>query len=159
MRSKKDMFLYFLNDVYSIELATLSLTKDLANKARDENEKRDLNEHVRETKRQINRLKSIISRYGGSINTIKAATFSFLSIGANVFQWAQTNINQERLRMLYDGLRIENMEIGVYKALIAMAKDLEDHRAVVELTMSLEEEIAMSRRTEKQLADVLGKVA
>ncbi|HZD60959.1 MAG TPA: DUF892 family protein [Anaerolineae bacterium] len=159
MRSKEEMFLYFLNDMYSIETATLSLTKDLANKARGPAKRRDLEEHVKKTKHQMVRLKAIIHHRGGSVAIAKATAFSFLSIGLNTFQWAQTDRTQEELRMIYDALRIENVEIGSYKALIAMAKSLNDEWATSELQKSLDEEIAMSGRTEKQLSDALEQAA
>ncbi|MCL6471195.1 MAG: ferritin-like domain-containing protein [Firmicutes bacterium] len=159
MRTAKDMFVYFLNDMYSIESATLSLTRDLANKARDPEIKRDLEEHIEETRRQMRRLRSIVRRYGGKIAATKAAIFSILSIGSNAFQWTQTNLKQEELRMLYDGIMIENMEVGSYKALIAMAKSLDDMQSVSELLLSLEEEKAMSEKTEKQILNYLKQAA
>lgn len=159
MRTKKEMFLYFLNDMYSIEAATLGLTKDMANKAMSLQEERDLEEHAEETRRQMKRLRSIIRRYGGTVATTKAITFSFLSVGTNVFRWAQTDRTQEELRMLYDAMMIDNMEIGAYKALITMAKSLGDEATTSELLISLEEEIAMSEKTEKQLSKVLEQTA
>lgn len=155
----KDMFVYFLNDMYAIETATLSLTEDLAHKIKRPRAKRELEEHVRQTRRQMSRLKSIIKRYGGSVSATKAAAFSLLSIGTNVFQWAQTNRKQEELRMLYDAIMIENMEAGAYKALIAMAKNLGDEQSVSELLTSLEEELTMAQRSEDQIFDVLKRAA
>lgn len=159
MRTSRDMFIYFLNDMYSIESAALSLTRDFANKAKDTEIKRGLEEHVEETERQMRRLRSIIRRYGGKVSAAKATIFSILSIGTNAFQWIQTNPRQEELRMLYDEMMIESMEIGGYKALIAMAKSLGDMQTVSELLLSLEEETAMSERAEKQILNYLKQVA
>ena len=140
--TEKELFISWLNDAYSTELAMMPVLENHANDARDYPEIYQHNmRHLAETRRQAERLETMIENLGGKVSTVKSVTGKTLGLGKSV----STGIfSDEMIKNFLADYAAEHLEIASYKSLIATARHIGEHQCVPVLEEILAEEVAMA---------------
>lgn len=140
--TEKELFISWLNDAYSTELAMMPVLENHANDARDypQIHNRQMR-HFEETKRQAEQVKTMIESLGGKVSTAKSILGKTLGLGKSV----STGMFQDELIKNFLGdYAAEHLEIASYKSLIATAKHLGEQQCVPILEKILAEEESMA---------------
>lgn len=147
--TEKELFISWLNDAYSTELAMMPVLENHANDARDYPEIHQHNlRHLAETKRQAEAVKHLIESLGGKVSTAKSMVGKTLGLGKSV----STGIfSDEMIKNFLADYAAEHLEIASYKSLIATAKHIGEDQCVPVLEEILQEEIAMARWLEEHI--------
>jgi ferritin-like metal-binding protein YciE len=140
--TEKELFISWLNDAYSTELAMMPVLENHANDARDYPEIYQHNmRHLVETRRQAERLETMIKNLGGKVSTVKSITGKTLGLGKSV----STGIfSDEMIKNFLADYAAEHLEIASYKSLIATARHIGEHQCIPVLEEILAEEVAMA---------------
>lgn len=145
----QDLLLAWLNDAYGMENA---LIQTLQNHARDAKNypqmQAKLDQHLAQTRRHADMVKSCIERLGGSTNSVKT------TLGAMMGKVQGLSTGPAADEVVKDGLAdfaAENFEIASYTALIAAAQQLGDRETVATCQQILREEQEMARWLEENL--------
>lgn len=144
-----ETLLSWLNDAYAMEKGLVQVLENHAKDAEDHPEAfRKISEHLQQTQRHAELVRSLIERLGGSVSTMKTA----MGTVSGFFQGRSTGAAKDE--MVKNGLSdyaAEHFEIASYRALIAAgrAAGLDDVVRVCEQIMREEEE--MARWLERQL--------
>lgn len=121
MRTPRDTLISWLNDAYGMEQALVPVLENHAKDARDSHpdvQAKDL-EHLEQTRRHAELVRSCIERLGGDVSTTKSA----MGKVAGFFQGMSTGMAPDEL--VKNGLSdyaAEQFEIICYKALIHAAR-------------------------------------
>lgn len=145
----QDLLLAWLNDAYGMEN---TLIQTLQNHARDAKNypqmQVKLDQHLAQTRRHAEMVKSCIERLGGRTNPLKTS----LGVAMGKVQGLSTGAAADEV--VKDGLAdfaAENFEIASYTALIAAAEQLGDRETVATCNQILREEQEMARWLEQNL--------
>jgi ferritin-like metal-binding protein YciE len=147
--TERELFISWLNDAYSTELAMMPVLENHAKDAQDypEIHRRNL-QHVAETRRQAEGVKQIIESLGGKVSTAKSITGKISGLGQSI---SSEFFSDELIKNFLSDYAAENLEIASYKSLIATAKHIGEDQCVPVLEEILEEEIAMARWLEEHI--------
>ena len=147
--TEKELFISWLNDAYSTELAMMPVLENHAADARDHPEiyQREMR-HLAETRRQAERLETMIKSLGGKISTVKSITGKTLGLGKSI---STEFFSDEMIKNFISDFAAENLEIASYRSLIATAKHIGENQCVPVLEEILAEEIAMARWLEEHI--------
>ncbi len=147
--TEKELFISWLNDAYSTELAMMPVLENHANDARDYPEiYQHQMRHLVETRRQAEAVKHLIESLGGKVSTGKSILGKTLGLGKSV----STGIfPDEMIKNFLADYTAEHLEIASYKSLIATAKHIGEDQCVPVLEEILAEEIAMARWLEEHI--------
>lgn len=147
--TEQELFISWLNDAYSTELAMMPVLENHANDARDypEIHRRNLR-HLAETRRQAEAVKHLIESLGGEVSTGKSILGKTLGLGKSV---ATGIFPDEMIKNFIGDYTAEHLEIASYKSLIATAKHIGEDQCVPILEEILAEEIAMARWLEEHI--------
>jgi ferritin-like metal-binding protein YciE len=140
--TEKELFISWLNDAYSTELAMMPVLENHANDARDYPEiyERQM-QHLEETRRQAERLETMIKSLGGKVSVVKSITGKTLGLGKSV----STGIfSDEMIKNFLADYTAEHLEIASYKSLIAAARHVGEKQCIPVLEEILAEELAMA---------------
>lgn len=140
--TEKELFIAWLNDAYSTELAMMPVLENHAKDAADYPQIHDRQiQHLEETRRQAERLETMIKSLGGKISTVKSITGKTLGLGKSV----STGIfSDEMIKNFLADYAAEHLEIASYKSLIAAAQHLGEDQCVPVLEEILAEEVSMA---------------
>lgn len=145
----QDLLLAWLNDAYGMENA---LIQTLQNHARDAKNypqlQVKLDQHLAQTRRHADMVRSCIERLGGRTNSLKTS----LGVAMGKVQGLSTGAATDEV--VKDGLAdfaAENFEIASYTALIAVAEQLGDRETAAICNQILREEQEMARWLEQNL--------
>lgn len=100
-----------------------------------------LDQHIRETEAQIQRLDEILASVGASASGIKDLS---LSISGSMAAMAHTVAGDEILKNSFANVAFENFEIASYTSLITVAEACGATSAVPLLQQNLDEELRMA---------------
>jgi ferritin-like metal-binding protein YciE len=140
--TEKELFISWLNDAYSTELAMMPVLENHANDARDYPQIHQHNlRHLAETKRQAEAVKHLIEGLGGKVSTAKSIFGKTLGLGKSV---STGMFPDELIKNFLADYAAEHLEIASYKSLIATAKHIGEEQCVPVLEEILREEESMA---------------
>jgi ferritin-like metal-binding protein YciE len=147
----RDLFVTGLRNAHAMENEALSIMRPQLK--RIENYPavaQRLDEHIRETEGQIERLGSILNGMGEDNSTLKDTALSIMGSMAAV---GHSMAGDEILKNSFANFAFENFEIAAYSSLLVMANAAGAGSDVIDrLEMNLEEEEAMAAWLHENLA-------
>lgn len=147
--TEKELFISWLNDAYSTELAMMPVLENHANDARDYPEIHQRNlRHLAETRRQAEALKHMIESLGGKVSTAKSIVGKTLGFGKSV---STGMFPDELIKNFLADYTAEHLKIASYKSLIATARHVGEDQCVPVLEEILAEEVAMAHWLEEHI--------
>jgi ferritin-like metal-binding protein YciE len=149
----KELLINWLNDAYSMETALIPI---LENHAKDAKNYPDIQardqQHIEETRRHAERVRSCIERLGESPSTLKTGMGSLIGNMQSVMTGA---FQDELVKNCLSDFAAENFEIASYKALIAAAQEIGDQETVLACQENLREDEAMAQWLDQHLPIVV----
>jgi len=142
MEDKRKRLLRYLNDSYAAEVGGLMALKDLAMMAGAANEtqlKSAVEDHIRVTQFQADRLRDRILALGGDKSEPKAFVNSAIAKGSsvvNMFHDKEDKLTQDLIK----AYSFEHFEIGAYIALRTYAEAIGDTETALLATQIMDEE-------------------
>jgi Mn-containing catalase len=160
MTELKDLLLHELGDLLYAERRFLTAGKALGREAQDPEVKARIEEHVRETEVQIERLGKAFESIGERAKAEKCEAAVGLKEEHDSFK-SEEKPSKEILSLfdLGSGLRVEHYEIAAYTTAIAVAEALGHQECVRILRESLAEEQEMARFLTENAPRVLKTMA
>jgi ferritin-like metal-binding protein YciE len=140
--TERELFIAWLNDAYSTELAMIPVLENHANDASDYPQiyERQM-QHLEETRRQAEQLETMITNLGGKVSIVKSITGKTLGLGKSV---STGMFSDEMIKNFLADYAAEHLEIASYKSLIATAQHLGENQCLPVLEGILAEEEAMA---------------
>ena len=150
--SPRENLAHWLRDAHAMEVGTLDDLRRLAGRVEGYPQlKARLEQHVRETEGQEQRLKQLLESMGEGTSTVKETV---TRLTGNLQALVGALFTDETLKNAIAAYAFEHFEIGNYRALIATAEQAGETRAVAVLQENLREEEAMARWLEEQLPEL-----
>ena len=132
-----------LRDMHALEDMAIELTQRQIDRLENYPEmKAKLAQHNDESRRQAQRLQTILDRHDTGTSSVKNTVTSVMG---NVAAALHAPAQDEVLKNTFASYAFEHQEIAAYTSLIAMAEALGDAAAVGPLKQSLAEEQAMAQ--------------
>jgi len=156
----RELLKHELGDLLFAEKVFLKGTKTLAREAQDAAVKERLEEHVRETEGQIERLNDAFRSIGEKPKAEKCD--AALGLQAEHDSFKSEEKPSKTLLSAFDlgsGLRVEHYEIAAYRTAIAVATAVGERECAAILKENLNEELAMASFLEKNALGVLRALA
>ena len=150
MSDPRELFVHELGDILYAERTVEKLLPKVQKEVRDEELAKRIEQHVGETKQQIENLKKVFEQLGKRAKAEKCPGIEGIQREHDEFV-EQESPSPEILELFVTGstARIEHYEIASYTGLIATAKALGENEAAELLTENLKQEQAMLRDGEK----------
>ncbi|WP_181706216.1 ferritin-like domain-containing protein [Chthonobacter rhizosphaerae] len=151
----RDAFVVGLRNAHGLEKQALQIMNRQLERMTDYPEIiARLNQHTEETNRQVERLETILGRYGESHSALKDTVMSFMG---NMAALGHAPAEDEVLKNTFADLAFEAYEIAAYKSLITMAQSLGDQEAIRLLTESLKEEEATAAFFDQNVSTITNR--
>lgn len=159
MTEPKELLVHELGDLLYAERRFLTSTRSMVREANDAKLKQRLEQHVRETEKQIERLEKAFAAIGEKAKAEKCAAAIGLREEHDSFK-SEEKPSKELLEAfdLGSGLRVEHYEIAAYRSAIAVATALGEKECATILRESLQEEEDMANFLEKSAPAALAKL-
>lgn len=159
MTEPKDLLVHELGDLLYAERRFLTGTKGMVREANDPGVKKRLEQHVRETEKQIERLQNAFESIGEKAKAEKCEAAIGLREEHDSFK-SEEKPTKPLLEAfdLGSGLRVEYYEIAGYRSAIAVANALGHRECATILKESLAEEEAMAAFLEKSAPAALQRL-
>ncbi|MDQ3555841.1 MAG: ferritin-like domain-containing protein [Gemmatimonadota bacterium] len=160
MTELKDLLKHEMGDLLYAERRFLTATKTMARETQDPEIRQRVEQHVRETETQIERLGRAFEAIGEKAKAEKCEAAIGLREEHNSFK-SEEKPSKPILEAfdLGSGLRVEHYEIAGYRSAIAIAKVLGQDECARILGENLAEEEAMATFLEKNAAKALKRLA
>ena len=156
----RELLKHELGDLLFAEKVFLKATKTLAKEAQDPTIKARVEEHVRETEGQIERLNEAFRSIGEKPKAEKCAAALGLQEEHDSYKSAEKPSKTLLSAIdLGSGLRVEHYEIAAYRTTIAVATAIGERECANILKENLKEELAMAAFLEKNSLGVLKAMA
>jgi ferritin-like metal-binding protein YciE len=150
--SSRDNLLTWLRDAHAMEVGTLDNLRRLVGRMdRYPQFKARLEQHVRETEGQEQRLKMLLEGLGGGTSTVKETV---TRLAGNVQALVGALFSDEMVKNAIAAYAFEQFEIANYRVLIATAEQAGNAAAVATLQQNLREEEQMARWLEEHLPEI-----
>jgi ferritin-like metal-binding protein YciE len=135
----------YLNETLSFENAAVSRLQSRIKEVQLEDAKRQLQQHLEETREQQNRLKQLITSLGArpTKDSGQLPTLVPPRTLANTLKRSMTS-SEQQIKSAKEDLVIENAEVTMYDTLLQLAQLMNAGDAVPVLTQNLAEERAMA---------------
>ena len=138
----RDIYVTGLQNAHAMEKQALSIMRPQVERiAKYPEVARKLEEHIRETEGQLERLDAILRRHNSSSSSLRD---TFLSAFGGMASMGHAVAGDEIIKNSLANSAFENYEIAAYLALIGMARAAGDTEAVPALEQTLEEERRMA---------------
>lgn len=146
MTEMTELLTHELGDLLYAERRFLTATKQLSRESSDPEIKQRLDQHVRETETQIERLNQAFESIGEKAKAEKCEAAIGLREEHDSFK-SEEKPTKEILNAfdLGSGLRVEHYEIAAYRTAITLAKALGQNECANILSQSLAEEESMAK--------------
>jgi ferritin-like metal-binding protein YciE len=142
MTTRKENLLDWLRDAHAMEQQAEQMLSAQAKRIENYPElKARIEQHIRETQGQKERLELRIKELGSSPSTLKDIGGKLMAFGQAVGGMAMTD---EVVKGAMSGYVFENVEIGMYTVLAAAARAVGDSQTLVIAEQNLKEEEAMA---------------
>ena len=157
MQTIQDIYVTGLKNAHAMENQALSIMRPQASRIENYPEVlARLEQHIRETEGQIQRLDALLDAVGADRSAIKDAALSFTGMMAAV---GHTFAPDEIVKNSFANFAFENFEIAAYKSLITLANEAGEARAVASLQQNLQEEVDMAQWLDSNIEAVTLKYA
>jgi ferritin-like metal-binding protein YciE len=159
MTEMKELLTHELGDLLYAERRFLTATRRMSREAEDPEIRNRLEQHVKETEAQIDRLGEAFSAIGEKAKAEKCEAAIGLREEHDSFK-SEEKPSSEILQAfdLGSGLRVEHYEIAAYRSAIAVAKAIGEDECAAILKDSLNEEEAMAKFLEQSAPRALKKL-
>ncbi|WP_075292847.1 ferritin-like domain-containing protein [Pararhizobium arenae] len=148
----RDIFVYGLRNAHAMENQALSIMKPQLERIENYPEvAAKLEQHIRETEGQIQRLEDILGGLAESHSSLKDMALSFTGAMAAM---GHSMAGDEILKNSFANFAFENFEIAAYKSLLTIAEEGGYTEASTGLQANLREEQAMAVWLDENLANV-----
>ncbi len=157
MESITDLYVTGLKNAHAMENQALSIMRPQV--ARIESYPdvlARLEQHIRETEMQVERLDSLLDAAGADRSALKDTALSFTGMMAAV---GHTFAPDEIIKNSFANFAFENFEIAAYKSLITLATEAGNSNASSVLRQNLDEELDMARWLDSNIEAVTLKYA
>jgi ferritin-like metal-binding protein YciE len=144
--SLEELFEHELKDLYDAELRLTEALPKLAEKAASPALKRAFQNHLRETEKQVERLRSIFESLGVDAEREKCDAMTGLIKEGSAVIDAEGDPNVLDAALIAAAQRAEHYEIAAYGTARAFARQLNNEYAAELLEQTLEEEKATDRK-------------
>jgi ferritin-like metal-binding protein YciE len=152
-----ELFITGLKNAHAMESQALSIMRPQASRIEAYPEvKSRIEQHIRETEGQLQRLETLLEDAGHNKSVLKDAA---LSMAGGVAALSHAAAPDEILKNSFADYAFENFEIAAYKSLIVLATAANDDRAVSVLEQNLAEEEAMAMWLEENIEPLTLKFA
>lgn len=153
--NQKDLLLAWLNDAYAMENGLIPVLQNHASDAKDFPmlQSRD-QQHLEQTRRHAEMVKSCIERLGGNPNSIKTGIGQI----TGTLQGLSTAMaKDEVVKNCLSDFAAENFEVASYTALIAAAQQVGDAETAQVCQQIMREDAEMAKWIEQNLPMVVGE--
>jgi len=148
----RDLYLTGLRNAHAMEKQALSIMKPQLKRIENYPQVAEkLDQHIRETEGQIERLDDLLEAAGGSRSTIKDMV---LSLGGTMAAMSHAIAGDEILKNSLANFAFENFEIAAYSSLLVLADLAGETQAEAPLRQNLSEEEAMAAWLQANLVAV-----
>ena len=148
-KAAREVFLLGLRNAHAMEKQALSIMQPQINRLNHYPDlERRLQEHVAETRTQIERLDRILETVGEGPSMVKDG---FLSAMGSMAALGHVTAGDEVLKNSFANLAFENYEIGAYVGLLTSADLAGEDAAMPLLEQSLDEERRMADWVERNI--------
>ncbi len=158
LTTPRELFVHELSDAMSAEHIILGMLPELAKESRHPELKRAFQDHERETKEQISRLKEVFKTLGEEPEETTCHATEGLKKEHEALHEEEPTPDILEMGNVGGAAKTEHYEIATYTLLVQMAKDLGERDAAEALKANLDQEKAMSKRIDT-LSKELGKAA
>jgi len=153
----RDLYVTGLKNAHAMENQALSIMKPQLHRIENYPEvAAKLEQHIRETENQIVRLEEVLDNLAADKSTLKDLALSFTGSMAAI---GHTVAPDEILKNSFANFAFENFEIAAYKSLITLAEYADLPALATPLKANLDEELAMARWLDDNIAAVTTKFA
>jgi ferritin-like metal-binding protein YciE len=151
-----DLYVDHLKDMYSAETQITKALPKIIKTVTEPKLKQGLEQHLKETENQVQRIEKIFDSLGGSPRGKKCIGMEgLLEEGKEVMAEDMASPDLMDSALLGGCRKVEHYEIRAYEDLIDMAEKLGDDNAVKLLNQSLEEERAADEKLAQIEADII----
>jgi len=148
----RDLYLTGLRNAHAMEKQALSIMKPQLKRIENYPQVAEkLDQHIRETEGQIERLDDLLEASGGSRSPIKDMV---LSLGGTMAAMSHAIAGDEILKNSLANFAFENFEIAAYSSLLVLADLAGETQAEAPLRQNLSEEEAMAAWLQANLVAV-----
>jgi ferritin-like metal-binding protein YciE len=149
MAKAEERLMEWLRDAHAAEEQAATMLSGMANRIENyPGLKARIEQHLEETRRQAERVRSCIERRGGSTSTIKDAGGRMLGMGQAL---SGAFVDDEVVKGSIASAAFEEMEVASYEVLISAAQHVGDQETVRVCREILQEEKAMAEWLEQNL--------
>jgi ferritin-like metal-binding protein YciE len=142
MTRLEEKLVEYIDDAYAMEQNVLRMLDGMIGTTKDQQMKRALERHKRQTEQQAERLKERLETYGSSPSKAKAAGGMMAALMKSVVDVGRDDKPGRNAR---DGFATEHMEIASYQLLERVARRAGDKETAAVARQNREEEEAMAR--------------
>lgn len=151
-RETRNLFVSGLRNAHAMEHQALSIMKPQLSRIENYPEVASkLEQHIRETEGQIQRLEEVLAGLNEDHSTLKDIALSFTGAMAAM---GHTVVGDEILKNSFANFAFENFEIAAYKSLLTIAEIGGHNAAALALQANLAEEVAMAAWLDENVVDV-----
>lgn len=159
MKDLKDLFEHQLKDLYSAESQLLDALPKMIKSATDEKLVKALEEHLKETGKQRERLTDICKELDISPSGAKCKAMEGLVKEAEGFIKEETSTDVKDVGLIAEAERIEHYEISAYGTAVRYAKELGYEATAKKLQETLREECNCDEKLSDMAEDRLNRKA
>ncbi len=157
MESIADLYVTGLKNAHAMENQALSIMRpQVARIETYPDVLARLEQHIRETEMQLERLDALLDAAGADRSALKDTALSFTGMMAAV---GHTFAPDEIIKNSFANFAFENFEIAAYKSLITLATEAGNSNATSVLRQNLDEELDMARWLDSNIEAVTLKYA
>jgi ferritin-like metal-binding protein YciE len=153
----RDIFIVGLRNAHAMENEALGIMKPQLKRIENYPQVAErLDQHIRETEGQLQRLDDLLEEMSESSSTIKDTA---LAVMGTIAAMGHTIADDEILKNSFANFAFENFEIAAYKSLIVLSELGQFAQAKQVLQQNLTEEIAMAEWLSQNLTAVTTRFA
>ncbi|TWF42233.1 ferritin-like domain-containing protein [Neorhizobium alkalisoli] len=153
----RDLFITGLRNAHAMEHQALSIMKPQLHRIENYPEVAEkLDQHIRETESQLERLEEVLTSLAEDRSALKDMA---LSVTGMIAALGHSAASDEILKNAFANFAFENFEIAAYKSLVTLAEYADLHALAVPLKANLEEELAMAKWLDENMAALTTKFA
>lgn len=153
--TKQERFLAWMTDAYGVERSLIPILENHAKDLDGKSGKERIEQHIQETEKHADMLKSHIERLGGETANLKTAASSLMG---NLQSVMTGPFEDELIKNALMDYAAEHFEIANYTGLIAAAEELGEEELMTDLEQILAEEQDMAQWLESQLPILVKEV-
>jgi len=146
VQTQKELFLHELGDIYDAEQRITNILPEMAKEAQDPDIKQAFEQHLTETKQQINNIEQCFQVFGERPKTVACFAIDGLKKEHDNFVREQPSAEILSMFDLEAAVKTEHYEIASYQGLIDTAVTLGQQQCAQLLKQNLDQEEVMAEK-------------